>query len=279
MFIQEKLDKIARKEVYKVNENETVGYLIRELNKWRLRRFPVENDDGHLTGIVSVSDILLSIFETGSEEFLKESISDIMTVDIIVAQAGDTVGQTIISMYNAGISGLPVVEDNKLIGMFTDKDILLLDKLWNETKDATVTASEGIGRPITEESVITDNFTFWQAADKLVHQASRQVIVKSDDGVLRGILTGMELASAVVKDIIIGDSTLSYLQTTKISTIPIRPLFQRSSPTVVSSLRMWMNSRAIEAFPLFQHNKPVKLITEKDLVGYLAMYVEEKLDQ
>lgn len=275
MSIHDEIEPLTRKEVFTVNQNESLGFLIREMNKLRFRRFPVKDDNGHFKGIVTVSDVIYAMYQSGNEDFLSMKVEEIMTTDMIVAKGDDSIMDTILTMYNAGISGVPVIKDSEVIGMFTEKDILLLEHIWREVKDSTVTHDTGIGRPIDDITVISDEFTFWQTADRLVNSSTNQLLVKYEDqNVIRGLLGEMELAYAVVDNIIIGDSSLSYLQTTKVSGISIRPLYQRSSPTVVSSLRMWMNSRAIEAFPLFHSNKPVKLITEKDLVGYLAMHLE-----
>ena len=80
----------------------------------------------------------------------------------------------------------------------------------------------------------------------------------------------MTLLNSLLSSITISNPNFDILQSLSPVDMTMKNLFQRSSPMLVSSARLWMNSRGLEAFPIYQRGRAVKLLTEKDLFGYLA---------
>jgi len=270
MVLHDPVSKFALKDTLSVNENESIAFLITEMGRLRFRRFPVINDSNRAVGMVTSSDILSALHENEDISFLKQTISSIMSDKVIIAEHDTSILKCIDLMYNIGISGLPIIRNNKIEGILTEKDLLLIDTLWEEIPDTTITSEEGLGRPISDKNFVTADFTFWQIADILHKLPQRQVLVKNSENIYIGQITTMNLLSALLSQITMKGTSGDSLQTLLVSNISLKPLFQRAIPMVLSSARLWMNSRGIEAFPLYSRGKPVKLITEKDLVGYLA---------
>jgi len=274
MVLDNQLRNYCIKETQTVGEAESIGYVITEMSKNRFRRLPVINEYGRPVGMVTSSDILTLLHHSGNQNFLKQSVAEIMSDRIIIADASDTVRDTIKLMYNIGISGIPVVENDRIVGMFTEKDILLIDGIWKEIDDVTITIDKGPGRPITDDTIVTTGFTFWQIADKFMTLAQRQLLVKNtDENSYVGIVTIMTLLQALVNSITFTNPNFDILQSMSIPEMVLKPLFQRALPVQLTSARLWMNSRGTEAFPIFHRGRPVKLITEKDLIGYAANHI------
>ena len=79
-----------------------------------IRRLPVLSH-GSLAGIVTLSDL-----DSGRPG---PTVSEIMTPDPATVGPDETLERAALMMLNRRISGLPVVEENKLVGMITETDI------------------------------------------------------------------------------------------------------------------------------------------------------------
>jgi acetoin utilization protein AcuB len=106
-----------------------------------IRRLPVLQH-GKLAGIVTLSDIqrALSASSAGGETTaaLYASplcIGDIMSPDPITAGPGDTIQDAAEQMLENQVSGLPVVEDGRVVGIVTESDIFrLVVTSWSEER-------------------------------------------------------------------------------------------------------------------------------------------------
>ena len=253
-----------------VQETETIGYAISEMIKHRYRRFPVVDDSNHLTGMLTSTDILKGLYDTGSLEIIKSSVADLMTKSISTLQVNTPISEAISLMYNTGISGVPVLQRDEIVGMLTEKDFLLYDDLWFSIPDGMISHEEGIGTIIDDNNVLNEDFSLWTSMDRMAAVSQRQLLIKNTEKhEYTGILTTMRTLEFIFSKLIQKDSGISLLHTTSVADLPNYPIFQRSLPILVNSVRLWMNARGTEAVVCFSHGKPVKIITEKHLVGYL----------
>jgi CBS domain-containing protein len=262
------------KNVLTLRNTETIGYAVDQMIKNRFRRFPVLDEGDKLVGILTATDIVRKLYEKGSVEIFKEKIKSVITKEVTSLPASDTLSSAIKLMYDTGISGLPIMQGEDMIGLFTEKDIIMLDDLWFSVPDGMITQDEGIGRPIDQDHVITKDFTLWQAMDKMIQLSQRQILIQNREGTqLTGLLTILRLLEFIFSQLIIEDGELSLLHTTSVGDLPNFPILQKSTPVLVNSVRLWMNARGIEAVPLFHMGKPIRLVTEKDLVSFIVNHV------
>ena len=109
-----------------------------ELQK-KIRHFPVVDAAGKLLGIVTDRDLkralpspLVAIDEDERERILDETkVSRIMTRDPVSVGPGTPIAEAVRLLLQKRVTGLPVVENGKLCGIFTAVDALnaLLEKL------------------------------------------------------------------------------------------------------------------------------------------------------
>lgn len=126
-------------------------------------------------------------------------VLDIMTIDVLTVGPEETLKAAARKMVEAGVSGLPVVDDNgQLIGIITEADFLereadrthrrLLDALMH--KPASVVEAETVGEVMsTHPVVIYPEASVTEAARIMSHHHVKRLPVVSEDGILRGIVS------------------------------------------------------------------------------------------
>lgn len=99
------------------------------LMDWRhIRHVPVEDDDGNLLGMISHRSLLKLIGQgMHADKAVDEvTVRDIMQTDLLTVEPGTLTVEAIRDMRKHKISCLPVVKDNKLVGVVTEHDLLVV---------------------------------------------------------------------------------------------------------------------------------------------------------
>ncbi|WP_299224604.1 CBS domain-containing protein [uncultured Psychroserpens sp.] len=116
-FSQNKIYKVMSTKIFTVNENDSVR-LIKKIMKWkRIHHIPVINKDNKIVGVIYQNDI------SKEEKYDDQSACDIMQKDIKTAYPEMRIEDAKQLMYNHGISCLPVLDHNELVGIFTITDL------------------------------------------------------------------------------------------------------------------------------------------------------------
>ena len=118
-------------DVLSVDPQNSVATAIRLMRTGQLRRLPVV-EDGKLVGIVTSGDVrritgMSSVVRDPSgDNFLWQHIpvANVMTSDVITTSPDTLIADAARLMIERKISGLPVVEHNKLVGILTTSDLL-----------------------------------------------------------------------------------------------------------------------------------------------------------
>jgi CBS domain-containing protein len=82
--------------------------------------------EGALTGIFSERDIMSRVVAKGLNPDSTE-VSDVMSRELVVAAPNEDVLSAIQKMHSIGSRHLPVVDDGKLVGMISIRDLLEVD--------------------------------------------------------------------------------------------------------------------------------------------------------
>lgn len=117
---------------------------------------------------------------------------EIMTTEVKTVDRATPISEIAALMRDADVGSLPVVEDGKLVGIVTDRDIVV--RAIAEGRDA----STSVGYAMTTDvfSVKPDDFVF-EAIRLMGDKQVRRIPVVSDDGALAGIIAMADIALEV----------------------------------------------------------------------------------
>lgn len=112
-------------------------------------------------------------------------VSDAMTGQVSTAAPTDTVRKVAQVMAHVETGAVPIVEDGKVIGLVTDRDIVLRVVAEGRSFDSPISEamSEGEVHSVKEDDILAD------ATAKMASHQIRRLVVLDDSGKLTGILS------------------------------------------------------------------------------------------
>ena len=119
----------------------------------------------------------------------RQKCSEIMTKSVRTAGRNMSIRDVAAMMRDGDMGSVPVVEDGKLVGIVTDRDIVV--RALAAGKDAATPVSEAMTTEIF--SVKPDDYVF-EAVRMMGDRQVRRIPVVSDDGRLAGIIAMADVA-------------------------------------------------------------------------------------
>jgi len=111
--------------VFCVGVEQTVREVARYMTERRVGAVPVL-DHNRLVGIVSERDIMGRVVAKSKDPDTTR-VGEVMTRDLVVAGAGESHEDGLRKMRQAGCRHLPVVEEDRLVGVVSLRDLLQID--------------------------------------------------------------------------------------------------------------------------------------------------------
>src|SRR4029078_9278945 len=121
---------IMSKIVVSVRPDATLIDAVKVLTKHHLSGAPVVSTDGPVVGFISEPELMDVLFD---QESRTRKVSDYMSAQVQMVHVSDSIATaaTMFAMY--GFRRLPVVEDGRLIGVVTRRDLLAYSLVSIET--------------------------------------------------------------------------------------------------------------------------------------------------
>lgn len=159
---------------------------------------PVVMDDGSLWGIITEHDLVMVL----AEKKVGRKVEEVMTSQIIAIESTATIKQAVETMVKYGIRRLPILEDNKVWGMITAKDIVRLIGSHDVFRFIeTGNIEEVLSAPV-KLAGLSGYVTIGPDADvgdaaTLMKEKGVSSLLVVDDGEIRGIITERDLLYAL----------------------------------------------------------------------------------
>ncbi|WP_044894484.1 acetoin utilization AcuB family protein [Bacillus alveayuensis] len=122
------VEQIMKTNVATLTPNNTIAEAIEIIKHHKIRHIPIINENNKVIGIVTdrdIRDASPSIFHADEHlEDLQKPISTIMKTNVVTGHPLDFVEEVAALFYEHRISCLPIVKDEKLVGIVTETDLL-----------------------------------------------------------------------------------------------------------------------------------------------------------
>ena len=131
--VEEKVSDYMTKNVITVNDKSNLFDCLKKMVEANIRRIPAVNDEGKLAGLITASDILKYLNDPKTKKGLKEGnyekmlykqVNEIMAKTLITVNSEISVKEAAAKMHDKGIGCLLVIDDSKLVGIITERDLL-----------------------------------------------------------------------------------------------------------------------------------------------------------
>ena len=113
-------------DLFTVRPEDLVDFAASLMDWEHIRHVPVEDNQGMLVGLVSHRALLRMVAEGKSSEREPVAVSSIMKRDPLTVEPGTKTLDAIRSMKDKRVGCLPVVENGKLVGIVTERDLVFV---------------------------------------------------------------------------------------------------------------------------------------------------------
>ncbi|MFH2028682.1 MAG: CBS domain-containing protein [Nanoarchaeota archaeon] len=108
-----------------LKSDDSLHYCAEEMAKHHVGAIVVK-DDSDILGVLTEQDIVRKILAQGINP-LEKQVRDVMETDLVTVSPDTDIFEALVMMKEANIRHLPVVSDQKLLGLLTIKDILKIE--------------------------------------------------------------------------------------------------------------------------------------------------------
>lgn len=122
------VEEIMKTDIVVLSENHSIADALKIMREKRIRHLPIVDEDKSLVGLVTdrdLRDATPSIFDTDKfKEGVNNPLRLVMKTDIITGHPLDFVEEIAATLYEHRIGCLPILNNEKLVGIVTQTDLL-----------------------------------------------------------------------------------------------------------------------------------------------------------
>lgn len=127
MLKKKKVNEVMSKDVFTTTPEEEVVFAFEKLMKHKISALPVVDKSRNMVGIVTATDLghnlILDNYKLGTK------VANVMVEDVVSVSPEESLSEVISIMNESTSDGsivnqLPVLQDNKLVGIISDGDII-----------------------------------------------------------------------------------------------------------------------------------------------------------
>ncbi len=261
------IDNIMAKGIVTVRKDQTVEDALRLMKKHKISRLPVINaKDDQLVGIITEKDMATKIASSKYEDLplTHMRISTIMTDDVITVSVTDSKVSVLKTMVDNHIGGIPIIEDDEIVGMITKTDFL---------KDMDLDVYDDT--PVKE--IMTKRVVTVNPDDRLVHarrlmidkSISRLVVVNA--GLIMGIVTAKDMAKTIIdfKKRVPEKYQENQIRNLFVQEIMSQTIETTTKETSIADVAKVMVDKEFSGMPVSENNKVQGIVSKTDILRFV----------
>ena len=196
--INEPVRTIMEENVITLKENADIDEAIETFLTKNVGGTPIVNDDNQLISLITERDVIKALLDKIDEN---ETIDDYITRKVIVATPGERLKDVAMTMVRNGFRRLPVVSEERLVGIITSTDFIKLlgsDWAFNHIQTGNVREITNVRmEEIMKRDVITA-----KEGDKLKDIA--EIMVTNDIGALPVVDDNLRIKGIITEKDVLG---------------------------------------------------------------------------
>ena len=249
-----------------IDKDQSLSDALKLLRKNKISRLPVLNNK-ELVGIVSERDIAKKLGSSKYESMpaSRLHVSSVMVKDIISVPQSMRLAEVANIMLENGIGSVPVMEDDKMVGIVSKADFITL-------------AIDGEYEKICTKEIMTKDVISVSPSERLVH--ARRVSIDNkvgrlpvmDDEELVGMITSKDLMRAFID---FRKNVPEKYQKSQIKEVLIEYIMSRnprvvSKDTPISEVSKIMMETGFNGLPVVENDKVIGIITQTDILRLIS---------
>ena len=253
---------LMSEDIITIDKDQNLSDALKLLRKHNVSRLPVTNNK-QLVGIISERDIAAKLGSSKYESMpaSRLHISSVMVKDVFTVPLTMQLEDVAKLMLDNGIGSVPVMDDDKMVGIVSKADF--------------VTLASGIAfDKITVKEIMSKDLTVVSPTDRLVH-ARRQMIESHvgrlpvvEDDELVGMITSKDLMRAFID---FRKKVPEKYQKSQIKEVLVEDIMSTNPTTVTGDMSITEVSEIImetgfNGLPVVEDSKVVGIITQTDIL-------------
>ncbi len=187
----------------------------------------------------------------------ESTIHSIMTTGIISLPLGAFLKDALSLMSKNNISCVVIEGDHKPLGILTERDII---KIAARKRDiAGIKVEEVMNSPV---KTVSKDLDVYEAAVYMEKNHFRRIVIVNENGEMLGLVTQTDLKNHM--------GAVYYLKLKTVASIMTQRVITAKPDEPLHVLVQKMNQHNISCLVVCRHNKPVGIITERDITHLMA---------
>lgn len=119
------IDEFMTSDPYTLTESHTIDDARKVMTEKHIRHIPITDNDNHLRGLVTQRDVLAATIPEELHISVPDILlSEVMIKNVSVIHKSDSLRQAAVYLQSHKYGCLPVISDDKLVGIITDSDFV-----------------------------------------------------------------------------------------------------------------------------------------------------------
>jgi len=270
---------IASKNIITLPPTTNIMGTAKTMLKYGFRRVPIADaGTNRLEGIITSLDIVDFLggglrhnivknrYKGNLAAAINEDVREIMKEDVVSLGVNDTISNTLKTMIERNIGGIPIVDnDNAVVGIVTERDFV--------RTVADITTSKSIKEYMSNKVVTASpDISIGEATRTMIEKGFRRIPIVKED-VLLGIVTASDImrylgSGEIFQKLMTGDVSDAFKVPVK--SLILRDIIWTNSSIDIGEAAASMLKNKVGALPIIDDGELCGILTERDIIKALA---------